>query len=364
MSHAYPRRAGGWFAALWVALAAGFTAPAQTSVLLHSIMSNLPNSPYLNQTVSTTGVVAGVLSTGGFYLSSPDSEWDSDPSTAEGMPVFPNTVAACNDTSVVAVGRVVTVTGTVVNSAIINAADTPATGITPASCTSNGTGTVTRTIDLSSFGALASFGDALKFTGMSATDGAFVAIAPTGGSSSGGVVTSNGQFWGVLSSDVATNHHLFRSPGIAKDEYTPLLAPSGVPAWNGNPQRVLIDTTTFGGTNPQDITVGQTIVCTAGSGITAGPTAGIGLIDYTLGYARFLIFKTTRCTITGSVQASVSAMADASHFNVGTLDINAFLGPGSIQSVSSALPTALPKAVQVVTSVFVSPYIFAFKKIA
>ncbi len=344
------------------ALLAGycFAAPAQTAVALHNIMSGLPSSPYLGQTVQTTGVVVGVMSTGGFYLSSQDSDWDNLLSTAEGMPVYPNTVSACD---AVAVGDVMTVTGTVANSTVVNAANTPATGIQPAACSKSGTATVTRSIDLSTTGALASFGDALKFTGMSATDASFAAISPTGGSADGsGVVTSNGQFWGVLSSSMATNNHLFRSLGIAGDEYVPAGAPAGVPTWSGNPARVLIDTKTFGG-NPVDVTVGQTITCTAGSGITAGATAGIGVIDYTLGYARLLIFKTTTCTAAGTVPPSVSAIADATHFKVATLDVNAFLGPGSIASTSAALPTALPKAVQTVTGVFGSPDMFALQQV-
>ncbi len=362
MFQKYSRRLS--LTAIAAVVLAGGAAFAQTSVLLHNIMSNLPNSPYLfsstGQTVQTTGVVVGILSTGGFYLSSPDSEWDGDHTTAKGMPVFPNTVAACN---AVAVGDVITITGAVTNSTVVNAANTPATGMNPSACSKTGTAIVARSIDLGQFGALASFGDALQYTGMSATDASFAAISPSGGSADGsGTVTSNGQFWGVLSSNITANNHLFRSPGIAKDEYVPAGAPSAVPVWSGNPQRVLIDTTTFGG-SAVDITVGQTITCTAGNGITAGPTTGIGLIDYTLGYARFLIFKTTTCRPNGTVQPTVSAIADATHFKVGTLDVNAFLGPGSIQSTSSALPTALPKAVQTVTGVFGSPDIFALQEI-
>ncbi len=335
-------------------------AHAQATVLLHDIMSNLPNSPYLTRTVQTTGVVVGVMSTGGFYLSSRDSEWDNLVSTAEGMPVFSNSIAACN---AVAVGDVVTVVGTVVNSTVVTAANTPATGMNPTACTANGTAAVTKSIHLGQSGALASFGDALKFTGMSATDSSFTAISPSGGTvANAGIVTSNGQFWAVLSSNIATNDHLFRSPGIAKDEYVPAGAPLGVPAWPGNPQRVLIDTATFGG-NPLDITVGQTLTCTPGSGITAGPTTGIGLIDYSPGYARFLILKSTTCRATGTVQSSVSAVADATHFKVGTLDVNAFLGPGSILNTFSGLNTAGPKALQVVTGVFGSPDILALQQV-
>ncbi|MGO4515880.1 hypothetical protein AB4Y89_08810 [Terriglobus sp. 2YAB30_2] len=61
---------------------------AQTSVSIHDIMTSLPNSPYLGKSVSTSGIVVGVMSTGGFYISEPSSSWDNLISTAEGLPVF------------------------------------------------------------------------------------------------------------------------------------------------------------------------------------------------------------------------------------------------------------------------------------
>ncbi len=238
------------FAALYCCVAA---VPAQTTVSIHDVMQSLPGGPYLGKSVTTSGIVVGVLSTGGFYLSEPSANWDSLRSTAEGMPIFLSSVSACNS---VADGDSVTVTGTVVNSnsitpAAITAANTPGTGILPTACTTSGTAAMTQSIDLANFGALTSFGDALQYTGMAATDRSFVAVAPTSGTNYGTTVTSTGQFWAVLSANIATNGHMFRSSGIAPDEYTPTGAPTGVPTWSGNPQRILIDTTTFGGSRRQ-----------------------------------------------------------------------------------------------------------------
>ena len=323
--------------------------------MIHDVMQSLPGGPYLGKSVSTSGIVVGVLSTGGFYLSEPSNEWDSLVATAEGMPIFISTVSACNS---VTDGDVVTVIGTVVNGLAVTAANTPGTGIQPTSCTKSGIAAMTQSIDLANFGALTSFGDALKFTGMAATDKSFVAIAPTTGnlSSTGTGITSTGQFWAVLSANITTNNHLFRAAGIAPDEYTPSGAPGGVPTWRGNPQRILIDTTTFGG-SAVDITVGQTITCSNTNTTGKGPTAGIGLIDYTPGYARLLIFKETTCSVSGTVATTVSAAADTTHFKVGTLDVNTFLGSASLFS------TALSKAILAVTNVFGSPDIFALQQV-
>lgn len=355
---------------------------AQTSVSIHDIMVTsgtypLPNSPYLyshyNATVSVTGVVVGVMQTGDFagsvYLSEPSSDWDSLVSTAEGMPVFK--LQALNSACAV-VGASITLVGEVINAnqlvpADITAADTPGTGLLPTSCTVNSTGnTMTQSISVSS--VLTSFGDALKYTGMT-TSATFYAVAPTSGTltESSETETSTGQFWATLASNTATNNHLFRSAGIAGEEFVPTTAPSTVTKWGGNPQRVLIDTTTFGGT-AVNMTVGQSITCTTGSGIKVGATAGIGLIDYTLGYARLLIFPTSVCTVGGSVATSTSAAADSTHFHVGTLDLYRFYSTtgattGSVAITSAAYTRRIAKAALAIVDALGKPDIVSLQEV-
>lgn len=209
------------------------------SVSIHDIMTTtgtypLPNSPYLyshyGASVSVAGVVVGVISTGGFYISEPSNNWDSLVATAEGMPVF---AAAGSNPSCAVVGNSVTVVGEVVNSAATTAADTPGTGVQPSSCTVNNSGnTMTQAISISSL--LNSFGGALEYTGMAASNLTFYALSPTSGTLNEATktVTSTGQFWATLSANTAMNNHLFRSPGVAPDEYT---ANSGVTTWTGHP---------------------------------------------------------------------------------------------------------------------------------
>ena len=362
-------------------------ASAQTSVSIHDIMVAsatssdsqyfLPDSPYLyshyGSPVSVSGIVVGVMSTGDYagtvYISEPSSSWDSLVATAEGMPVF--NVAALNSSCAV-VGNTITVVGDVVEStavvpADVTAAATPGTGITPTSCTVTSTGgTMTQSIGLGS--TLNSFGGALEYTGMTTT-ATFYAVAPTSGilAEATETQTSSGQFWATLSSNTATNNHLFRSAGIAKDEYVPSSAPSTVATWAGNPQRILIDTTTFGG-SPVNITVGQTITCTVGSGIKVGATSGIGLIDYTLGYARLLIFPTSVCTVGGTVATSTSAIADSTHFHVGTLDLDRFYSTtaattGSVAVSSAAYTRRLTKAAHAIVDALGTPDILSLQEI-
>jgi hypothetical protein len=215
---------------------------------------------------------------------------------------------------------------------------------------------------------LTEFGDALKYTGMTTT-ATFYAVAPTTGTltESTETETSTGQFWATLASNASTNNHIFRSAGIAGDEFIPATAPSTVAIWGGNPQRVLIDTTTFGGA-AINVTVGQSISCTTGSNITVGATKGIGLIDYTLGYARLLIFPTSVCTIGGTVATSTSATADSSHFHVGTLDLDHFYSTtaattGSVAVTSAAYTRRLTKAALAIVDALGSPDILSLQEV-
>jgi hypothetical protein len=362
-------------------------AMAQTSVSIHDIMvtsatsSNtkyfLPDSQYLYShygiEVSVSGIVVGVMTGGDYpgtvYISEPSGSWDSLVATAEGMPVF-NLVSVNSACAVI--GNTITVVGKVVESntivpADITAANTPGTGIAPTSCTVTSTGgTMTQSISNSSL--FTTFSQALEYTGMTTT-ATFYAVAPASGTlvESTETVTSTGQFWGTLTSNTSTNNHLFRLAGIAGDEYTPSTAPSTVATWAGNPQRVLVDTTTFGG-SPVNITVGQTISCTVGSGIAKGATAGIGLIDYILGYARLLIFPTSVCTVSGSVPTTTSAPADSTHFHVGTLDLNRFYSTtgattGSVAVTSSAYSRRLAKAALAIVNSLGEPDILSLQEV-
>ncbi len=371
---------------LAAALFATNSATAQTSVQIHDIMvaganpvvgtaatATLPYSPYYGQTVSVSGIVIGLMNTGDYtgtaYISEPSSSWDSLVLTAEGMPVFG--LKTLNP-SCFAVGDTVTIVGKVVLSTAVvpgdvTAANTPGTGILPTSCTVTATnGTMTQSISVGS--VLTAFGDALKYTGMT-TSATFYAVAPSTGTLNEPTetVTSTGQFWATLSSNTGTNNHIFRSAGIAGDEYIPSTAPSTVTRWAGNPQRVLIDTTTFGG-SPVDITVGQSISCTTGKNITVGATAGIGLLDYTLGYVRLLIFPTSVCTVGGTVATTTSAAADSTHFKVGTLDLNRFYSTtgattGSVAVTAAAYATRLSKATQAIVSSLGKPDIMAVQEV-
>ena len=82
---------------------------AQTTVNIHAIQTDLPSSPYLGQSVTTTGIVIAVLSDG-FYIENPNSSWDNDVCTSEGIYVYTPSIAP---SSSVTLQESVTVTGVV-----------------------------------------------------------------------------------------------------------------------------------------------------------------------------------------------------------------------------------------------------------
>ena len=83
-------------------------AEAQTVVDIHAIQIDLPNSPYLGKSVTTTGIVIAVLSDG-FYIENLSSDFDQNTCTSEGIYVY--TPAGLPSNAVT--GNSVTVTGVV-----------------------------------------------------------------------------------------------------------------------------------------------------------------------------------------------------------------------------------------------------------
>jgi len=55
-----------------------------TTTNIHKISVDLPASPYLGQTVTTTGIVIAVLSDG-FYSENPSSDFDQNTCRSEGI---------------------------------------------------------------------------------------------------------------------------------------------------------------------------------------------------------------------------------------------------------------------------------------
>jgi hypothetical protein len=308
---------------------------AQTTVNIHGIQTDLPNSPYLNDQVTTTGIVIGVLSDG-FYIENPESSWDSNDCTAEGIYVYTPSGVPTNAVS----GYSLTVTGTVEASNSSNYAGTqiyiaspsstnvvtestgnslPATVSSTKMTTQANSGTCTTT-------STATNSDSqwlqwLPFEGMrvSIPSGSSLLVTQgTGGTvtASSQTATSNGQFWAVL-----TTTRPFRATGISYLDTVPSTAPSAVSRWSGNPQLLLVDTTALGGT---------AFDTAAGTKLTySSSTSGnlIGIIDYhvsTTGYTGLLLTSSSVSSMTdiNQITATAATAPSSGLITIATQDLN------------------------------------------
>jgi hypothetical protein len=216
--------------------------------------------------VTTRGVVTGVKGNG-FFLQTPAGEEDGDPGTSEGLLVF----TGSRPPSAVQVGTVVTVRGRVVE--YVPSHDPHCPPLTeladPQLVTVERTGvplpepiTLTTAL-LHPAGGLEQLE---RFEGMRVGVESLTVVGPTGGTldEATGGVTSNGLFYGVLTG----TGRPFREPGVEAPEPLPA-SPCCVPRFDGNPERLAVDSDALLGSRPLDVPVGAVV------------TGLVGPLDYT-----------------------------------------------------------------------------------
>lgn len=303
---------------------------AQTTVNIHAIQTDLPNSPYMGDSVTTEGIVTAVLADG-FYIENSSSAsnctavatlncWDNSVATAEGIFVY---TGAAPSTAYATVGYLVELNGTV---AISNSsADAEAQGT---EIVLSGTPTVVstgnalpETVPSTALASAATgaFGQWLEFEGMRIDVSSLTTTAGTGGTvdTATQTATTNGQFWGVLTTDYDSDGRPLRATGISELEVVPSTSPSTVSRWTGNPSLLFIDSAIRGGT-ALNVTAGETV------------TDLIGIVDYhesSLGYTGILLDPSDGYgTVTAASGASGTAVAAAAagQFTVATQNLDSF----------------------------------------
>jgi exonuclease III len=204
-------------------------------------------SPLVGQKVTTTGVVTAVLSNG-FFIQSLNP--DANPLTPEGIDVFTSSTPPA---ATVAVGNVVSVTGTVSTFPATTASHTPATELTSPTITLVSTGNplpapiaITATM-LTPSGGLYQL---TPYEGMRVSIASMTAISGTNGSITSAnepteTATSTGYFYAVISGTPRP----FREPGIDIRDAAIPGAPAGIAAFDDNPERILVNSTIAGGTS-------------------------------------------------------------------------------------------------------------------
>ena len=325
-------------------------------IAIHTIQAGAPKTAYLGQIVTTTGIVTAIRTTG-FYLQARDSAQDADATTSEG--IFVVTGASPS----IVVGNELTVTGTVRASSA--SAATPATelgGTVTVQVVSTGNPlpapvAITAALD-SPTGGFAQF---LKYQSMRFTVGSFITTNPTGGNltETTETVVSNGEFYGVVSGVARP----FVEPGISVLETS---LPSGptyctvsvttncVPRFDGNPELMLVESTTLGGA-ALNVTSNQTI------------TNLLGIVDFTTNAAEFLLDATAPGVLGTPMTYIPVPVAAANEFTVGSMNIERFYSntpaSGAVTITADAYQRRLSKVSLLLRNVQQMPDIIGMQEV-
>ena len=212
-------------------------------------------SPLVGTRVDTRGIVTALRSNG-FYIQEPDATADGDPSTSEGVFVFTSSTPAVRS------GDLVQVSATV--SEFIPAADLhqpPVTELTgPATAILSSGNPLPAPIEITA--AMTTAPNAVQLLesleGMRVMVPSLTVVGPTlVGSSNEAAATSttSGVFYGVVTGVARP----FREPGIDVNDPLPDGSPCCIPRFDGNPERLRIDSDAQPGTVPLDLTAGVTV---------------------------------------------------------------------------------------------------------
>ena len=334
-------------AVLSVLLALAALPLAAVDVPIHDLQGAGASSPLAGQAVTTTGVVTA-LRTNGFYLQAPDAEADADPATSEGVFVFTSSAPP----SAAARGSRVRVSGSVVEyRPSSDPASPPLTeigGSVQVSLLSTGNPLPTPVLLTSANLSPAGPADRLeRYEGMRVHVPALLVVAPTGGSVD--EANSTGRSNGVLVGVLQGVPRPFREVGA--DPLTPLPAgsPCCVPRFDGNPERLRVDTDGLAGAVPLDVASGTMLWDL------------VGPLDYA--YRTYTLLPENVPVATGSPAARAVPAPSADELTVGSLNLERFFDAEADGEGTTLTPAAfaarLAKASLAIRALFRSPDVLA-----
>jgi predicted extracellular nuclease len=277
-------------------------------------------SPFVGQKVQTTGIVTAILSNG-FFIQSQSP--DSNPLTPEGVEVF----TSSKPPATVAVGNVVTVTGTIATFPATTASHTPATEINSPTITLVSTGNPLPAPITLTAAMLTPSGGLYQLTpyeGMRVTIASMTAVSGTNGSITSAnepteTATSTGYFYAVI----GNTPRPFREPGIDIRDVPIPGEPTSIAQFDDNPERILVDSTIAGGTS-LEISTGAIL-----PNVT-------GVLDFTFSNDSFydpsrLILDTTydRTQVTAGMTVQPVPLPAATEFTVASFNIERFYNTSS-----------------------------------
>jgi uncharacterized protein len=300
---------------------------AQSALAIHEIQGSGTTSPFAGQTVTTTGVVTA-LKSNGFFMQTPDSEVDADPNTSEGIFVFTSTTLP----PAAVVGNRVMVNGPLVE--FISTSDPsspPFTEFTNSpTVTLLSTGnpiptpiTITAT-DTSPNGSIEQLE---RLEGMRVHVDSLTTITGTMGfvSEANATGSSSGIFFAVVTGIARP----FREPGIEVPDPLPAGSPCCVPRFDGNPERLRIDSDGQTGATRLEVTSGATV------------TNVTGVLDYGSRTYTILPDPGTTPSVSGNITGAAVSVPTSDQFTVSSFNMQRLFDTTNDPNTSDVVLTSL-----------------------
>lgn len=295
---------------------------------IHDIQGPGLTSPHVSEFVSTTGVVTGIRGNG-FYIQMPDASVDSDTLTSEGIFIFTSSFPP----AAAVIGNAVAVTGTVQE--FVPSADP----FSPPFTEIAGSPTVTlistgnplpapNTLTAGHTSPAGSLEELERFEGMRVHVSSLTVVAPTQGfiNEPNATSTTNGVFYGVITGVPRP----FREPGVIVPDPLPPGSPCCVPRFDGNPERLRIDSDAQIGAAALEVTSGATV-----SNIT-------GPLDYAFRTYTILPDAATPPSVSGNISAVPLPTPAADELTVGSFNMERLFD--SVNDPNISEPVLTPAA--------------------
>ena len=296
--------------------------PPPTIIAINAIQGTGSTSPLVGNSVTTVGIVTGVKSNG-FFIQSKIA--DSDANTSEGIFVFTSTAPPAS----AAVGNEVQVSGTVVE--FIPSTDPGSPALTElsnsptVSVVSNNNGLPTAiTLTAADTNPAGTSEQLERYEGMLVKFASLTAVAPTSGtvSEANATSTSNGIFYAVITGISRP----FREPGVE----LPTLHPATIPRFDGNPERLRIDSDSLIGAEVLNVTSGAIL------------TNVTGVLDY--GSRTYTVVplpgNQSQINVTGNVNFASVPATNTNEFTVASANLERFFDTTDDAGTSDVILTA------------------------
>lgn len=298
--------------------------PNVTSVPLHEIQGVGASSPLVGRLVhTTTNIVTAVLGDG-FFVQAPNAEVDPDPDSSEAIFVSVDPVPAS-----AVVGNAVVVVGIVEEfRPASDLASPPRTQLIHVTVAQTGAGRPLPSAAVMGAGDLVAGGgleQLERFEAMRVLANSLTVVGPTEGfiveENANGI--SDGVFYGVLPGQLRP----FREPGIPLLDPLPAGAPTGVPRFDLNPERLRVDSNAQSGAPRIEVTAGAAV------------SNLVGVLDFRQRLWTLLPDAASIHTVSGNLTAVALPPASSNEFTAASFNLERFFDTVDDPSVDETILT-------------------------